>query len=89
MPVVVYDPLATDLPIDETIHVWECQGRCGDYALCIKPQPPGPQSTDWKYRGKLQNIPELEGFPRPIIIRGTVNGWPMLIHRNPDGNYSF
>jgi hypothetical protein len=31
----------------------------------------------------------LDGFPRQIIIKGTINGWPMLIHRGPDGNYSF
>ena len=86
MPVVAYDPLATDLQINEAIHVWEC---LGDYALCTKPQPPRYQSPDWKYRGKLQSVPELDGFPRQIIIKGTINGWPMLIHRGPDGNYSF
>jgi hypothetical protein len=45
MPVVAYDRLATDLLINETIHVWEC---LGDYALSTKPLSSRYQSPDWK-----------------------------------------
>jgi hypothetical protein len=89
MPVVAYDPRAASRPIRETVHVWESLGRYGDYALCTKPEPLLPHPSDWRYRGPLLGVAELSGFPRAIILRGVLNGWPMIIHRDPDGNYSF
>ena len=38
---------------------------------------PGYHATAWQYRGELPNAVELDGFPRSIIVKGTINGWPM------------
>ena len=89
MPMVAYDPVAASRPIPETVHVWESLGRHGDYALCTKLKPPLRQSSDWRYRGQLQGVVELNGFPRPIVLRGVMSGWLMVIHRDSEGNYSF
>ena len=89
MPVVAYDPLAASRPIREAVYVWESLGRCGHYALCTNPEPPLHSPSDWRYRGQLERVSELSGFPRAMVLRGVLNGWPLFIHRDPDGNYSF
>ena len=89
MPVVAYDPFARSIPIKEPVHVWESLNDPGDFALSVNPQPSGFETAEWKYRGELRNVTELHGLARPIIVRGTVNGWPMIIHTEPDGAYSF
>ena len=89
MQVVTYDPSAANTPTRMTVHVWERVDRPGDFALCTNPQPPGYHATEWKYRGELPNAVELDGFPRPIIVKGTINGWPMIIRKGPQETYSF
>ena len=89
MPVVAYDPSAANTPTRVTVHVWECVDHPGDFALCTNPQLPGYHATAWQYRGELPNAVELDGFPRPIIVKGTINGWPMIIRTGPQETYSF
>ena len=86
---VSYDSSAASIQIKGPVHVWESLDKPGDFALCINPQPLGFGLAQWKYRGDVRDVIELRGLPKPIIVRGTVNGWLMFIHTEPDGAYSF
>ena len=89
MPVVFPDPSAADVPTTGTVYVWQSFGQPGDFGLCTNRQHHDFQNADWRFRGELTTVPELNGFPRPTIDKRTVNGWPMTIHRNQQGNFVF
>jgi hypothetical protein len=80
MPIVVFDPTAASTPTKVTIYVWESLGEPGEFALCGNPQHRDFQTPNWKFRGELASVPELDGLPRPTIDNGTQNGWPMTVH---------
>jgi hypothetical protein len=78
MPAELQGPAAAGTS-GTAIYVWESMGRPGDYALCTDPQHADFQNPNWRFRGELATVPELNGFPRPTIARG----WPMRVRRDP------
>ena len=88
MPVVMPDPTAASISTGETVYVRECVGEPGDYALCTDPQNHDFQNPNWRFRGELASVPELDGFPRPIIDNRTLNGWLLIVRRDRNGSYS-
>ena len=89
MPVVSSDASASSTPTTKTVYVWQCLGEPGDYALCTDAQHYDYQNPNWRFRGELADVRELDGFPRPTIDNRTCNGWPFVVHRDRRGNYSF
>jgi hypothetical protein len=90
MPVISPDPSAASTPTTGIVYVWECLGQPGDYALCTDPQHGDFQNPNWRFRGELTGVPELDGFPRLTIDNRTRNGWPFVVHRDDrHGSYSF
>ena len=83
VPIVVSpDPSAAGTPWT-ALYVWESLEQPGDYALCTDPQHRDFQNANWRFRGELAAVPELDGLPRPTID----NGWPMRVHRgHPSGD---
>src|SRR5271166_3641138 len=77
MPVPTPDPSGASTPTTP-LYVWESLRQPGDYALCTDPQHGDFQNSNWRFRGELATVPELDGFPRPSIA----NGWPMRVHRD-------
>jgi hypothetical protein len=78
MPAESQGPTAASTPTAAT-YVWESVERPGDYALCTDPQHRDFQNPNWRFRGELATVPELDGFPRPTITRG----WPMRVRKDP------
>jgi hypothetical protein len=64
-------------------------GEPSDYALCTNSQQLDFQNPNWRFRGELQTVWELDGFPRHIIESRILNGSPMRVHRDRSGTYSF
>src|SRR6516225_4206758 len=84
MPVEAQGPAAASTPTT-AIYVWESMERPGDYALCSDPHHRDFQNPNWRSRGELATVAELDGFPRPTIAPA----WPMRVRRDPsrdDGN---
>jgi len=78
MPATSPGPAAASTPT-KAIYVWESVGRPGDFALCADPQHRDFQNPNWRFRGELATVPELDGLPRPTIA----DGWPMRVRRDP------
>jgi hypothetical protein len=89
MPVSAPDPAASGTPTNKTVYVWECLGEPGKYALCTNRDYAEYKTANWKFRGELSTVDELNGFRRDAINNKTVNGWPMELNIDQNGNYSY
>ena len=68
------------IPTKQPIYVWECLGEQGGFGLCTNPNYDGFGYPTWKFRGELASVPEIGGFLRHTIERGTARGWPMVVY---------
>ena len=89
MPISRPDPTAKNTQTAETVYVWQSLGQPGEYALCTNRDHAELKTANWRFRGDLSTVNELDGMRRDAISAKTANGWPMILNVDRYGNYIY